>query len=62
MHTELLEMVMKQHPERKAMFIGSSPMKRLGRPDELRGIMVYLMSEAASFTTGQDFLIDGGMV
>lgn len=62
MHTEVLDMVLKQNPEREAMFIGSSPMKRLGRPDELRGIMVYLMSEAASFTTGQDFLVDGGMV
>lgn len=37
-----------------------TPMKRLGNPEELQGIAVYLASDASSFTTGADFLIDGG--
>ena len=37
-------------------------MKRLATPDELSGIILYLLSDAASYTTGQDFLIDGGLV
>jgi NAD(P)-dependent dehydrogenase (short-subunit alcohol dehydrogenase family) len=36
------------------------PLRRIGEPRELAGIAVYLASEAASFTTGQNFVIDGG--
>ncbi len=36
-----------------------SPMKRLGRPDELQSIVVYLAGDTSSFTTGSDFTIDG---
>jgi NAD(P)-dependent dehydrogenase (short-subunit alcohol dehydrogenase family) len=36
------------------------PLRRIGEPHELAGIAVYLASEAASFTTGQNFVIDGG--
>lgn len=37
-----------------------APLHRLGRPDELQGIAIYLASDLSSFTTGSDFLIDGG--
>lgn len=37
------------------------PAMRLGEPDELAGIALYLASPASSFTTGQVFVIDGGM-
>lgn len=33
---------------------------RIGQPDELAGIFVYLASDASSYTTGQVFSIDGG--
>lgn len=36
-----------------------SPMQRIGRPDELQAISVYLAGDASTFTTGADFLIDG---
>lgn len=35
------------------------PMRRLGRPDELQAIAVYLASDASTYTTGSDFVIDG---
>jgi NAD(P)-dependent dehydrogenase (short-subunit alcohol dehydrogenase family) len=35
------------------------PLHRLGRPDELQAIAVYLAGDASSYTTGSDFIIDG---
>lgn len=37
-----------------------SPVHRLGRPEELQAVCVYLAGDASSFTTGADFVIDGG--
>jgi len=36
-----------------------APMGRLGRPEELQSICVYLAGDTSSFTTGSDFVIDG---
>ena len=37
-----------------------SPLKRIGEPDEIAGMAVYLAAPAGAFTTGQTFVIDGG--
>lgn len=37
----------------------SGPLHRLGSPDELQAISVYLAGDASPFTTGSDFIIDG---
>lgn len=37
-----------------------TPQGRLGRPDELQAIALYLAGGASSFTTGSDFVVDGG--
>lgn len=39
----------------------ATPLGRIGTPDEIAGIAVYLASDAASFATGQVFVIDGGI-
>lgn len=36
-----------------------SPIHRMGRPEELQAIAVYLASDASSFTTGADISVDG---
>jgi gluconate 5-dehydrogenase len=40
---------------------GRTPMKRWGEPRELAGAAIYLASEAGSFVTGQQIIVDGGM-
>lgn len=42
-------------------FISRQPMGRLGKPQEIAALAVYLASDESAFTTGQIHVIDGGM-
>ena len=43
----------------QAAFIARQPMGRLGRPEEIAALAVYLASDESSFVTGQCHIIDG---
>lgn len=41
------------------VWVESTPVRRMGNPEELQGAVVYLASDASTFTTGTDIVIDG---
>lgn len=49
-----------EDPELLNRRVSRDPLRRIGEPEDIAGIAVYLASRAASFTTGQNFVIDGG--
>jgi 2-keto-3-deoxy-L-fuconate dehydrogenase len=42
-------------------FVARQPMGRLGRPEEVAWLALFLSSDEASYITGQAYLVDGGM-
>jgi 2-keto-3-deoxy-L-fuconate dehydrogenase len=42
-------------------FIARQPMGRLGTPEEIAAIAIYLASDKSTYTTGQVFIVDGGI-
>jgi 3-oxoacyl-[acyl-carrier protein] reductase len=49
-----------QQPQLYDTILRSSPWGRLGRPEEIAGVAVFLCSDAASWVTGQTLIVDGG--
>lgn len=49
-----------ENDERRSAVEAVTPMRRLGEPEDLAGIAVYLASAAGAWTTGQTFVVDGG--
>ena len=47
-------------PEWGKTWLEMTPMGRLGTPKEVAAAVLYLVSDAASFTTGTDLIVDGG--
>lgn len=47
-------------PEREQAILGHTPMARYGKPGELMGAVLWLASDAASFVTGAEIIVDGG--
>jgi NAD(P)-dependent dehydrogenase (short-subunit alcohol dehydrogenase family) len=50
-----------ENPELNQARTAATPLRRLGEPEDIAGIAVYLASRAGSWTTGQTFVIDGGV-
>lgn len=48
------------YTDRAQKFISNTPYRRFGDPKELTGTLIYLLSEASSFVSGETVLVDGG--
>lgn len=58
--TPMTKAVISVQPEFQSIWSEQSFMNRLGKPHELRGIMTWLASDASSFCTGSNIIVDGG--
>ena len=48
------------YTDRGELVINHTPFKRFGHPDELKGTLVWLLSDASQFVTGSMICVDGG--
>ncbi|MFM5885604.1 MAG: glucose 1-dehydrogenase [Novosphingobium sp.] len=62
-HTPILDKVLAQSADPQALYaswVATHPLGRLGLPEEIAAIAVYLASDESAFATGAEFRIDGG--
>jgi NAD(P)-dependent dehydrogenase (short-subunit alcohol dehydrogenase family) len=58
--TELAKSAVLTSEDAKARIMSRTPMKRLGEPEEIADVAAFLLSEAASYMTGEIVVVDGG--
>ena len=58
--TDLTAALLEREPELGVTWRERTPMGRLGTPDEVASVILFLASEASSFMTGSDVIADGG--
>ncbi|PPR32119.1 MAG: 3-oxoacyl-[acyl-carrier-protein] reductase FabG [Alphaproteobacteria bacterium MarineAlpha9_Bin5] len=56
------DMIQEMAPSQRQAMIDATPMKRLGRAEEIAELAAFLLSERSSFTTGQCYIASGGRV
>ncbi|KNG86139.1 hypothetical protein ANOM_005461 [Aspergillus nomiae NRRL 13137] len=59
--TELLTPFKKEQPQRVELMERAPPLRRIGNRNDLTPAIVYLLSEASSYTTGTDIQVSGGL-
>ncbi|MFN3457367.1 MAG: glucose 1-dehydrogenase [Novosphingobium sp.] len=62
-HTPIIDKVLAQSDHPQALyqsFVEVHPVKRLGKPEEIAAMAVFLASDASAFATGAEFRVDGG--
>jgi glucose 1-dehydrogenase len=52
----------KADPARLAALLDEIPLRRMGTPDEVASLALFLASDEASYVTGSTYFIDGGML
>lgn len=58
--TPMLTEIYAEDPERRERMAAKTPIPRLGTPEDIAATCLHLLSDAASFVTGTDAVVDGG--
>ena len=48
------------NPDLQAAIAKDIPMRRVGQPDDIKGLALFLASPASAYITGQEIVLDGG--
>lgn len=59
--TEMTKSARDANPQAAGLMYTSPPLKRIGTPTDVAGAVVYLLSDAAAYTTGTEILVTGGI-
>ncbi len=59
-NTAMLDRVKRDWKVTEAQLVAPYPMKRVGQPNEVANLVLWLASDAASYVSGSEFSIDGG--
>ena len=59
--TPMAEEAARKYPERMQHLESITPLKRTGKPEDIANVVKFLVSDEASFVTGTDLLVDGGL-
>jgi NAD(P)-dependent dehydrogenase (short-subunit alcohol dehydrogenase family) len=59
--TSLTKAYMEEFPERVEAAIAHTPLRRIGKPEDVADVVLFLASDASRFITGQTVYVDGGV-